>query len=186
LKSQELERFKTEYVEFLHREAIARVDAGGIPPQWQEPGGLKIAWKWFEQLDKGFDRIIKEMATDAMRAGDRHDIANHLSLNLETYPEMKTFLGEALLSPKSKFANRPPRVATGAQQLWMARYVAFEKRRHFDKTLSEIYEDAAALFGKTGRTVANAYRARKEDAASCEEFMIDKMALLVAILRAHP
>jgi hypothetical protein len=55
----QLRQFKYEYWVFIFQEADARVDAGGIPPRWREPGGLEIAWTYFEKLSKGSDAILR-------------------------------------------------------------------------------------------------------------------------------
>jgi hypothetical protein len=116
--------------------------------------------------------------------GDRNYIAEHLELGLEAFPEIRTFVGDALRSRGAH--NRPPRMATIARDVWMARYVTFEKKRNPQKSLQAIYEDCASVFKKKERTVANAYRAHKDWVEFQNEKVIDFQALVVAVMRAHP
>jgi hypothetical protein len=175
-----------QYVGFLHREAAARVDAGGIPQRWKEPGGLEIAFAYLKKMESGMDKIVRGIANEAIRMGDRNSIADHMALRLEMYPEMLDFVAEALRSPRSKFSNRPPRQATTEQRMWMARYVGLERARNPQKGLTQIYDEIATIFGMEPRTVANAYRTYKEWIEFQNEKLIDWTALVLAVMRAHP
>jgi hypothetical protein len=77
-------------------------------------------------------------------------------------------------------------MATGAEKMWMALFVTFEKRRNPQRSLKAIHEDCALAFKKEERTVANAYRALKEVAEFRTEKLIDWFALMIAVCRAHP
>ena len=175
-----------QYVEYLWREANARVDARGIPQQWSEPGGQEIAFTHLKTMETGLDKIVQAIADDAIRLGDRNSIAKHLEAGLEVYPEMQEFIIKALRSPRSKFANRPPRQATVSQHLWMARFVALELASSSGKALTQTYEEISKIFGCEPRTVANAYRTYKKWIEFQNDKMIDMLALMVAVMRAHP
>jgi len=174
-----------QYLDFLWREATARVDAGGIPQRWSEPGGREIARAYVKKLSAGLDKLVRGIADDAMRLGDQNSIATHVAMGLEIYPEMRDFLASALRSPRSKYANRPPRQATTARHVSMARYVTLELSCS-QKGLTQIYEDIALIFKCGPRTVANAYRTHKKWLEFQNNKLIDWLALQEAVMRAHP
>jgi hypothetical protein len=163
------------------------VDTWGIPQQWGKPGGREIAFTYLKKTLTGIDKIVRGIADEAVRLGDRNSIAEHLELGLEAdYPEIQEFIVKALRSPQSKFANRPPRQATRGQHLWMAQFVALELASSPSETLTEIYSEISKVFRCESRTVANAHRKYKTWIEFQNERMIDICALLVAVRRAHP
>ena len=203
------------YIDYLWREANARVDAGGIPEQWSKPGGAEIAFAYFKKVNTehtGADKIIRGLADEAIRLGDRNSIAEHLELGSiarahadeairlggdrdyfekqmecwEVYPKMQEFIAKAFRSPQSKFANRPPRLATRDRHVWMARFVALELAPNPSKPLTEIYNDISRVFRCESRTVANAHRKYKTWIEFQNERLIDIWALQMAVQRAHP
>jgi hypothetical protein len=72
------------------------------------------------------------------------------------------------------------------RHLWMARCVTRELASSPQKRLTKIYEEIAEIFRCEARTVANAYRAHKKWIEFQNDKIIDKLALAVAVLRAHP
>src|SRR5262249_54097238 len=135
-----------------------------------------------QKMEIGIDKIVRGIADEAIRLGDRNSLVEHLGAGLEFYPEML----KVLCSPRSKFANRPPRQATRGRHLWMARFVALELASSPRKTLTQTYEEISKIFGCESRTVANAYRTYKKWIEFQNDKMIDMLALIVAFMRAHP